>query len=100
LVDADMMIMLTDIDGLYTGHPKDENSELLHQVTVDENVEKYVQENEKAEGEGRGGMESKLKIAKLTASKGIPTFIANGKDENIIIDIVNGKRKGTEFINQ
>lgn len=100
LIGADMMIMLTDIDGLYTGHPNDENSELLHQVSVDENVEKYVQESEKAEGEGRGGMESKLKIAKLTAAKGIPTFIANGKEENIIIDILNGKRKGTEFINE
>lgn len=98
LVNADKLIMLTDIDGLYTGHPNDEKSELLHQVNISEDVEKYVQENEKAEGEGRGGMESKLKIAKLTAAKGIPTYIANGKEEDIIIDIVNGKRKGTEFI--
>lgn len=98
LVNADKLIMLTDIDGLYTGHPNDEKSELLHQVNISEDVEKYVQENEKAEGEGRGGMESKLKIAKLTAAKGITTYIANGKEEDIIIDIVNGKRKGTEFI--
>src|SRR5690554_1552483 len=97
LVDADMMIMLTDIDGLYTGHPDANDSELLHQVKGDENVEQYVQENEKGEGEGRGGMESKLKIAKSTAKKEIPTFIANGKEEDIIIDIVNGKKVGTKF---
>lgn len=97
LVGADKLIMLTDIDGLYTGHPDDDKSKLLHEVKVHDKVEKYVQENEKAEGEGRGGMESKLKIAKLTASKHIPTYIANGKDENIIIDILEGKRKGTEF---
>ncbi|MGM0634944.1 MAG: glutamate 5-kinase [Bacteroidota bacterium] len=97
LVNADMLIMLTDIDGLYTGHPEDNNSKLLHDVKVHDNVEKYVQENEKGEGEGRGGMESKLKIAKSTAGKNIPTYIANGKEENIIIDILEGKKVGTQF---
>jgi len=97
LVHADMMIMLTDIDGLYTGHPEDKSSKLLHEVKVHENVEKYVQESEKGEGEGRGGMESKLRIAKQTACKNIPTYIANGKDENIILDILNGKKVGTKF---
>jgi glutamate 5-kinase len=92
-----MLILLTDTDGLYTGHPNDADSKLLHHVNVDENVEHYVQANKKGEAQGRGGMESKLKVAKKTAAKGIPTFIANGKEENIIIDIVNGKQKGTEF---
>ncbi|HET8837935.1 MAG TPA: glutamate 5-kinase [Flavobacteriaceae bacterium] len=97
LIGADMMIILTDIDGLYTGHPKDENSEVMREVKVDQNVEKYVQENEKEEGEGRGGMESKLKVAKATARKNIPTFIANGKRENVVLDIVKGKKVGTKF---
>lgn len=97
LVNADMLIMLTDIDGLYTGHPDHEDSKLLHQVKVHDDVEKYVQKNEKAEGEGRGGMKSKLKIAKDTASKNIPTFIANGKNEDIILDILEGKQVGTKF---
>lgn len=97
LIQADMLIILTDTDGLYTGHPEDEDSELLHLVKVDENVEKYVQESEKGEAEGRGGMKSKLKIAKHTASKNIPTYIANGKRENVILDIINGKEVGTKF---
>lgn len=100
LVDADMLIMLTDIDGLYTGHPEDDDSELLHRVKTDEDVEKYVQESEKGEGEGRGGMGSKLKIAKSTAGKEIPTYIANGKEEDILIDIVNGKDVGTKFVHE
>ena len=100
LVDADMLIMLTDIDGLYTGHPEDDKSELLHNVKIHENVEKYVQESDKGEGEGRGGMESKLKIAKSTAKKKIPTYIANGKEEDILIDIVSGKKVGTKFTNK
>lgn len=97
LVNADMLIMLTDIDGLYTGHPDHEDSRLLHHVKVHDDVEQYVQKSEKGEGEGRGGMKSKLKIAKDTASKNIPTYIANGKDENIILDILEGKQVGTKF---
>ncbi|RFC53202.1 glutamate 5-kinase [Brumimicrobium aurantiacum] len=98
LVDADMLIMLTDTDGLYTGHPDDDDSELLHHVEGDQDVEKYVQTSEKGEGEGRGGMGSKLRIAKSTANKEIPTYIANGKEDNIIIDILEGKTVGTKFV--
>lgn len=97
LINADKLIILTDIEGFYTGHPEDENSEKLNEVKVDENVEKYVQSSDKGEGEGRGGMRSKLKIAKDTAEKNIPTYIANGKRHNVIVDIIDGKDVGTKF---
>jgi glutamate 5-kinase len=97
LINADMLIILTDTEGLYTGHPDDADSRLLHQVKVDQNVEKYVQESNKGEAEGRGGMKSKLKIAKSAAAKNIPTIIANGKLENVIVDIMAGKDVGTRF---
>lgn len=100
LVDADMLIMLTDIDGLYTGHPDDDGSKLLHKVGVEQNVDEYVQESKKGEGEGRGGMKSKIKVAQSTARKQIPTYIANGKEEDIIIDIVKGKEVGTKIENK
>ncbi len=96
LIRADMMIMLTDIDGLYTGHPEDENSEIIKNVKIHHNVEQYIQEDVKGEAEGRGGMGSKLKIAKGAASKNIPTYIANGNKEDVILDIVNGKNVGTK----
>ncbi|GGZ46865.1 glutamate 5-kinase [Mesonia mobilis] len=99
LINADKLIILTDIEGFYTGHPEDENSEKLNEVKVDENVEKYVQTSDKGEGEGRGGMGSKLKIAKGTANKDIPTYIANGKRHNVILDIIDGKNVGTKFTN-
>lgn len=95
LIGADMMILLTDTDGLFTGHPDDKDSEVIPHVKVDQDVEKYIQESDKGEGEGRGGMQSKLEVAKSTASKNIPTFIANGKRQGVIIDIVAGKRIGT-----
>jgi len=100
LLDADRLIILSDTDGLYTGHPDDDNSKQLSEVMVNQNVEQYVQASDKKEGEGRGGMESKLKIAKHTAQKNIPTYIANGKRENVIVDIVDNKKVGTKFINK
>lgn len=98
LIQADKFIILTDIDGLYTGHPDDEHTEVIENVGVDENVEQYVAEVKKGEAEGRGGMGSKLSIAKQTAAKNIPTFIANGKRDNIILDIVEGKQVGTRIM--
>ncbi|WP_338732854.1 glutamate 5-kinase [Mangrovimonas cancribranchiae] len=98
LLDADRLIILSDTDGLYTGHPDDDSSKKLDEVKVDENVEKYVKASNKKEGEGRGGMASKLKIAKGTAKKDIPTYIANGKRENVIVDIIDDKEVGTKFI--
>lgn len=99
LVDADMMILLTDMDGLFDGHPEEEDSTLVQQVSVNQNVEKFIQASTKKEGEGRGGMESKVKVAKDAARKNIPTVIANGKKENTIIDLViNNESVGTEFV--
>jgi len=98
LIGAERLILLTDTDGLYTGHPDDEDSDLLEEVTPDQQVERFVQSSEKKEAEGRGGMASKLKIAKMMSRKGIPTYIANGKEENVIIDIMEGKQVGTKFI--
>ncbi|WP_026450506.1 glutamate 5-kinase [Aequorivita capsosiphonis] len=97
LIDADALVILTDTDGLYTGHPDHEDSRKLSNVHHDEKVEQYVQASDKGEGEGRGGMESKLKIAKETAKKNIPTYIANGKRKNIIVDLLAGKDLGTKF---
>lgn len=97
LIHADMLILLTDTDGLYDGHPEDEDSRLIKSVSTDQKVEHFIQNNEKKEGEGRGGMGSKLKVAKKAAAKNIPTFIANGKQDDCIIDIVNGKDVGTKI---
>ncbi|MCK0158669.1 glutamate 5-kinase [Cellulophaga sp. F20128] len=98
LINADRLIILSDTDGLYTGDPDDKNSKQISQVTGDQNVEQYIQVNTKKEGEGRGGMASKLKIAKSTAKKEIPTHIANGKKQNVIVDIIDNKKIGTKFI--
>lgn len=96
LINADKLIILTDIDGLYTGHPEADSSDLIKNVDPGDDLNKYIQDNNKGEGEGRGGMGSKLDYAQQTAANNIPTFIANGKSDNTIIDIIDGKAVGTK----
>lgn len=100
LIHADSLILLTDTDGVFDGHPDDEDSKLIRSVTTDQAIEQYVQSSNKKEGEGRGGMESKISVAKKTAAKDIPTYIANGKRENVIVDIAHGKNVGTRIFHE
>lgn len=97
LMNADKLILLTDTDGVYNGHPDDVDSELIRKIDPEEDLGKYIQENSKKEGEGRGGMGSKLDFAQQVAAKNIPTFIANGKNGETILDIMEGKSVGTEI---
>ncbi len=97
LINADALILLTDTDGIYDGHPDHDDSNVIRTVTTDQDVEKFVQSSSKKEGEGRGGMESKINVAKKAAAKDIPTYIANGKKNEVIIDIVHGKDVGTRI---
>ena len=96
LMKADRLIILTDTDGLYTGDPNAENSNLVRYVNPDENLDKYIKDGNKLEEEGRGGMGSKLDFAQQAAANSIPTFIANGKKDRTIIDIIEGKNVGTK----
>lgn len=96
LINADKLIILTDIDGLYTGHPDSESSDLIKDVNPNDNLDKYIKDSNKGEAEGRGGMGSKLDFAQQTAANNIPTYIVNGKTDNIIIDVIDGKPVGTK----
>ncbi|MBP0904569.1 glutamate 5-kinase [Mariniflexile gromovii] len=96
LINADKLIILTDIDGLYTGHPDADSSDLIKNVNPNDNLDKYIKDSNKGEAEGRGGMGSKLDYAQQAAANNVPTYIVNGKTENIIIDIIDGKEVGTK----
>src|SRR5690554_836986 len=82
LIHADMLILLTDTDGLFNGHPDNADSELIPHLTVNDPVEQYIKETTQGEADSRGGMTSKLRIAKQAAQRNILTFIANGKKDN------------------
>lgn len=96
LMKVDKLIILTDTDGVYDGHPDADNSRVISNIEPNENLDKYIKDSNKEEEEGRGGMGSKLDYAQQAAAKSIPTFIANGKKENTIIDIIDGKCVGTK----
>lgn len=97
-VDADTLVLLSDIDGLFTADPR-KNSD----ATLIPFIEKITPEIEKLAGGsgsnvGTGGMVTKLEAAKIATSAGCDMVIANGKDSTILYDILEGKQVGTRFM--
>lgn len=98
LVDADLLILLSDIDGLYTDDPRKNPAARLI-----EEVEEITPQIERLAGDpgsamGSGGMHTKVQAAKIAGTMGILMMVANGSADNILKDIVDGKNRGTLFI--
>lgn len=96
-VCADLLILLSDIDGLYTADPhSDENARLIPEVR--ELTEEIMSLGGGAGSSlGTGGMETKLRAAKIATEAGCDMIIANGADPKILYDITEGKSVGTRF---
>ena len=88
MTGAEALVILSNIDGIYTGSPSDPKSELIRKVNPGEDLSRYIQ-TEKS-GFGRGGMLTKNRIASKVAEEGITVVIANGKRANILVDIITG----------
>ncbi len=97
LIDADLLIILTDIDALYTANPRlDPNASSISFVEViDENIKKAAGNTE--EEMAKGGMITKLEAAEIVMASGIDMVIANGNHNNIIKKILSGEETGTYF---
>lgn len=98
LVDADLLILLTDTDGLYDGNPRTNPFAKLIPV-----IEEITPEIERLAGGagsalGTGGMATKLQAAKIATNSGIPMVIAHGAKPGIIGDIISGHFRGTLFV--
>jgi len=98
IVDADLLIILSDVDGLYDSDPR-VNKDARLQAEVDE-ITPMMEENSKNRGSSfsSGGMLTKLKAARICMAAGMPMVIANGDNENVIRQIMDGKEIGTLFI--
>jgi glutamate 5-kinase len=98
LIDADLLILLSDIDGLYSADPKVEtNAEIIRTVdTITPELEKLA--SGAGTSFGTGGMVTKIAAAKICLSANIDTVITNGNDPAIIFDILEGKNIGTHFV--
>jgi len=100
LAGADLLIMLTDIDGLYDKDPREHpDAQRVPRVeSFDAALEKAAAG--KAGALGRGGMRTKLQAAKKAAAAGLPTIIANGLTDGILKKIFAGEEVGTIFLPQ
>ena len=95
---ADLLIILSDIDGLYTADPHtDPAARLLTEVTeITPEIEGMV--GGAGSKLGTGGMQTKLSAARIATAAGVNMVIANGQDPAALYDIVEGKSVGTRFI--
>ena len=97
MIHADTLILLSNIDGIYNGHPDDPTSEIIREVESGTDLSQYIKAEKSAFG--RGGMHSKYITATKVAQTGIRVIIANGERENILVDLINNKQNvpHTEF---
>ncbi len=100
MMEADTLILLSNIDGIYDGHPDNPQSQLIKEVLPGTDLSDYIQ-TEKSSA-GRGGMQSKYATAVRVQQAGIRVIIANGKRENILIDLIAhpATTPHTEFKNE
>lgn len=100
ITKADLLILLTDIDGLYTDDPfQNENAKLIDVVTneVKQEVRKMAKKSSDSDV-GTGGMYTKVLAANIINPLGIDMVIASGKNPNILNKIINGEKHGTLFV--
>lgn len=82
MVGAEVLVILSSVDGFYDGPPTEAATRLISRVAADAKVDRYVQD-QKSSG-GRGGMGSKMRIAQETARAGVPVFLGNGRLPGIL----------------
>jgi glutamate 5-kinase len=97
LVDADLLILLTDIGGLYTDDPNyNPEAQLIRRVDkIDSKIEHLASKT--ANRQGTGGMVTKIEAARLATSSGVSVIIADGREPQALIRISNGEEVGTFF---
>jgi glutamate 5-kinase len=97
LVDADLLVLLSDIDGLYTADPhRDRDAKLIPIVErIDTNIEAFA--GDAAQRNGTGGMATKVQAARLATSAGTTVAIASGREPLVLSRLTQGESVGTLF---
>jgi glutamate 5-kinase len=94
-IGADLVVILSDVDGLYTTDPSNPDAVIIKRV---ESITLELKNSFNGKSKlGRGGIQSKIKAAEIATTCGIPLVIANSRRENVIVDILGGKEVGTYF---
>jgi len=98
LVDADLLVLLSDIDGLYSGDPRTDASAKIIPVVREISLEIEKLAGGAGSALGIGGMGTKIAAAKIVMNSGIPMVIANGKKAGVLAALLAGEDLGTMFI--
>lgn len=94
-MQADLLVILSDVEGLYSGSPTDPNSKLISCVAkITPEIEQLVQDSHG----GFGGMATKLKAAKIVMEAGIPMIIASSRVKKVLERVLMGEKVGTLFL--
>lgn len=96
-VQADLLVLLSDIDGLYTADPRNDPAARLIPLVTDITAEIEALAGGAGSERGTGGMATKLTAAKLATAAGVEMVIANGADAEVLYDIAAGRPAGTRF---
>ncbi len=98
LVDADLLLILTDTAGLYTADPyRHPNARLIPQVErIDSKIERLAADT--TSSLGTGGMTTKIEAAKLATASGVAVVIADGRERDVILRLAAGESIGTRFL--
>ena len=99
MINADLLILLSDIDGLYTDDPNlNKKARFIDTVESVDSALLKMGKSSSSTDVGSGGMKTKLSAAQVATSAGTDMIIANGKDFRIIHQIMEGRTKGTLFL--
>ena len=100
LIKGDLLIILSDIDGFYDSDPRhNEDSKMIKEIyEVNKELEEFA--GGAGSSQGTGGMKTKLAAAKVALDAGVNMILTNGKDPEILFDILEGQDLGTLFINK
>ncbi|MBP5366597.1 MAG: glutamate 5-kinase [Bacteroidales bacterium] len=90
MMDCEKLFILSNIDGIFNGNPVDEGTHVIREIKAGTNVAQYVQAAKS--GFGRGGMQTKCRIAQKTAASGIDVYIANGTQPNVLTRLARGDK--------
>jgi len=94
-IRANLVVILSDVDGLYTTDPQNPEATLIKTV---ENITAELKNTLNGKSRwGRGGIQSKVRAAEIATSCGIPVVVANSRRENVLVDILADKEVGTYF---
>jgi glutamate 5-kinase len=95
MLNADKIIILTNVKGVY-----DKKGKVIPEVYYNEEIPDYILNSKDKSSFGKGGIQTKFKVAQEAAAHGTEVFIVSSKEENVIARIMKGEKVGTKFVPQ